>query len=150
MIFGRRAFFGYVPDGTGGTVWFANVPRHQSSRVEREPTTAEEWKQWLTSLFADDRGPASKLIAAGSLQLAAGNTYDLPSVPVWHKAPFIIIGDAAHAPSPSSGQGASMGLEDGVVLAKCLRDERGIPNAFQTFERIRRPRRTNRRTRRAQ
>ena len=27
MIFGARAFFGYVPDGLGGTVWFANIPR---------------------------------------------------------------------------------------------------------------------------
>ena len=26
MIFGRRAFFGYVVDPAGGTVWFANVP----------------------------------------------------------------------------------------------------------------------------
>ena len=28
MIFGHKAFFGYVADGAGGTVWFANVPRH--------------------------------------------------------------------------------------------------------------------------
>ena len=35
---------------------------------------------------------------------------------------MIIVGDAAHATSPSSGQGASMAIEDAVVLAKCLRD----------------------------
>jgi 2-polyprenyl-6-methoxyphenol hydroxylase-like FAD-dependent oxidoreductase len=140
MIFGARAFFGYVPDAAGGTVWFANVPRHPSTRAERDSTTAEQWKRWLTGLFADDQGPARELIAAGSLQLAADNTHDLPSVPVWHKAPLIIIGDAAHAPSPSSGQGASMALEDGVVLAKCLRDLPGVQNAFTAFERIRRGR----------
>jgi len=33
-----------------------------------------------------------------------------------------IIGDAAHAPSPTSGQGASLACEDAVILAKCLRD----------------------------
>src|SRR4029450_827351 len=27
MIFGSRAFFGYAPDTSGWTVWFANVPR---------------------------------------------------------------------------------------------------------------------------
>ena len=140
MIFGTRAFFGYVPDAAGGTVWFANVPRHQSNRAERESTTAEQWKQWLIELFADDRGPATELIRAGSLQLAADNTHDLPSVPAWHKVPLIVIGDAAHAPSPSSGQGASMALEDGVVLAKCLRDLPSIPKAFAAFERIRRNR----------
>jgi 2-polyprenyl-6-methoxyphenol hydroxylase-like FAD-dependent oxidoreductase len=140
MIFGARAFFGYVPDAAGGTVWFANVPRHPSNRAERASTTAEQWKHRLIDLFANDRGPATELIGAGSLQLAADNTHDLPSVPTWHKPPAIIIGDAAHAPSPSSGQGASMALEDGVVLAKCLRDVPSIQKAFAAFERIRRHR----------
>ncbi len=140
MIFGARAFFGYVPDATGGTVWFANVPRQPSNRTERESTTAEQWKQRLIELFADDRGPATDLISAGSLQLIADNTHDLPSVPAWYKAPLIIIGDAAHAPSPSSGQGASMALEDGVVLAKCLRDQSSIQEAFTLFEHLRRHR----------
>jgi 2-polyprenyl-6-methoxyphenol hydroxylase-like FAD-dependent oxidoreductase len=140
MIFGARAFFGYVPDAAGGTVWFANVPRHASSRVERESTTSAQWKRWLIELFADDRGPARELIAAGSLQLGADNTHDLPSVPTWHRAPLVIIGDAAHAPSPSSGQGASMALEDGVVLAKCLREASSIQKAFTAFERMRRGR----------
>jgi 2-polyprenyl-6-methoxyphenol hydroxylase-like FAD-dependent oxidoreductase len=140
MIFGTRAFFGYAPDPAGGTVWFANVPRQPVSRRERESTTPEQWKQSLVDLFADDAGPAADLITAGSLQLAADNTHDLPTVPVWHKAPVIIIGDAAHAPSPSSGQGASMALEDGIVLSKCLRDIRSIQDAFEAFERIRRRR----------
>jgi 2-polyprenyl-6-methoxyphenol hydroxylase-like FAD-dependent oxidoreductase len=140
MIFGTRAFFGYVPDAAGGTVWFANVPRHATSRSERAITSMDQWKEWLIRLFADDRGPASELIAAGALQLAGDNTHDLPSVPTWHQAPLMIIGDAAHAPSPSSGQGASLAVEDGVVLAQCLRDEPGIHQAFTAFERIRRGR----------
>ena len=32
MIFGARAFFGFVPDGLGGTVWFANIPRAAATR----------------------------------------------------------------------------------------------------------------------
>jgi 2-polyprenyl-6-methoxyphenol hydroxylase-like FAD-dependent oxidoreductase len=64
MIFGARAFFGYVPDAAGGTVWFANVPRHRSNRAERESTTAEQWKHRLIELFANDRGPATELIGA--------------------------------------------------------------------------------------
>jgi 2-polyprenyl-6-methoxyphenol hydroxylase-like FAD-dependent oxidoreductase len=140
MIFGARAFFGYVSDPAGGTVWFANVPRHATSPSERATTSMDRWKAWLLQLFADDRGPVSELIAGGTLQLAGDNTHDLPSVPVWHRASLLIIGDAAHAPSPSSGQGASLAVEDGVVLAQCLRDEPGIPQAFTSFERIRRRR----------
>ena len=124
MIFGARAFFGYVPHGSRGTVWFANVPRHLASREERDTTTTEHWKRWLIEHFERDRGPAAELITAGELQLVADNMHDMPSVPSWHNDRMIIIGDAAHAPSPSSGQGASMALEDGVMLAKCLRDVR--------------------------
>jgi 2-polyprenyl-6-methoxyphenol hydroxylase-like FAD-dependent oxidoreductase len=140
MIFGRRAFFGYVVDPAGGTVWFANVPRAQTSRQERQTTTAQHWQQQLLEMFADDNGPASDLIAAGQLEFAGDNTHDLPQVPTWHKGPMVIIGDAAHAPAPTSGQGASMAAEDAVVLAKCLRDQPDIAQALGAYERLRRPR----------
>ena len=51
-----------------------------------------------------------------------------------------VIGDAAHAPSPTSGQGASMAIEDAVVLAKCLRDLSDPSAAFDAFEQLRRRR----------
>jgi 2-polyprenyl-6-methoxyphenol hydroxylase-like FAD-dependent oxidoreductase len=140
MIFGRRGFFGYAPDDVGGTVWFANIPRHASSRAERDGTPAEQWKHWLMDRFAGDRGPATELIASGRLDIAGDNTHDLPSVPSWHRGAMMIIGDAAHAPSPSSGQGASMALEDGVLLAKCLRDVPDTGEALVVFEHIRRSR----------
>ena len=50
-----------------------------------------------------------------------------------------LIGDAAHAASPTSGQGASLAIEDGVLLARCLRDC-SVPTAFSLFERERRAR----------
>jgi 2-polyprenyl-6-methoxyphenol hydroxylase-like FAD-dependent oxidoreductase len=140
MIFGRRAFFGHVADPAGGTVWFANVPRPAVSAAERAATTAEQWQRQLVELVAGDAGPASDLIAGGYLELAGDSTHDLPSVPVWHRGPMVIVGDAAHAPSPSSGQGASMAAEDAVVLAKCLRDLPDIPQALAAYEGLRRKR----------
>ena len=140
MVFGGRAFFGYVVDPAGGTVWFANVPRDPVSAAERAATSPEQWRRWLVDRFADDHGPAKRLIAAGELELAADSTHDLPRVPTWHKGPMVIIGDAAHAPSPSSGQGASMAAEDAVVLAKCLRDLPDVPEALAAYERMRRRR----------
>lgn len=52
----------------------------------------------------------------------------------------MIVGDAAHATSPSSGQGASMAIEDAVVLARCLRDLPDVERAFAAYEQIRRQR----------
>jgi FAD-dependent urate hydroxylase len=140
MVFGRRAFFGHVVDPTGGAVWFANVPRPAVGDAERQATTAEQWQRQLVELFASDRGPAAELIAAGELELVADNTHDLPQVPTWHRGPMVIIGDAAHAPSPTSGQGASMAAEDAVVLAKCLRDLPDVPQALGAYEQLRRRR----------
>lgn len=140
MIFGKRAFFGYALDPAGGTVWFANLPRPKVSNEERAATTTKQWRRQLIEWFADDRGPAAQLIADGELELAADNTHDLPRVPTWHKGPMVIIGDAAHAPSPSSGQGASMAAEDAVVLATCLRDLPDVPQALAAYEGLRRRR----------
>jgi 2-polyprenyl-6-methoxyphenol hydroxylase-like FAD-dependent oxidoreductase len=53
---------------------------------------------------------------------------------------MVIVGDAAHAASPASGQGASMAIEDAVVLARSLRDLPDIQQAFAAYERLRRER----------
>jgi 2-polyprenyl-6-methoxyphenol hydroxylase-like FAD-dependent oxidoreductase len=66
--------------------------------------------------------------------------HTLPHLPAWHNGRLIAIGDAAHAPSPTSGQGASLAIEDAVVLAKCLRDLPNPQAAFARFEATRRPR----------
>jgi 2-polyprenyl-6-methoxyphenol hydroxylase-like FAD-dependent oxidoreductase len=140
FTFGRRAFFGAHRTPDGDVVWFVNAPRAEIGREERATTSAEAWQRWLAGLFEEDAGPAAALIRAGRLELAADNTYDLGHVPVWHRDRMIVIGDAAHAPAPSSGQGASMAMEDGVLLAMALRDQPDIDRAFAAYETARRER----------
>ena len=52
----------------------------------------------------------------------------------------MLVGDAVHAPSNSTGQGASLAMESAIQLARCLRDMPDVPSAFATYERLRRPR----------
>ncbi|GIJ44999.1 FAD-dependent oxidoreductase [Virgisporangium aliadipatigenens] len=146
LSFGKRCFFGYlpVPDGFGhdGEVWwFANPPRRtEPSRAELANVSPEQWRTRLIELFSVDSGPAVELIEASTGILAGWATYDFPSVPVWHRDRMVIIGDAAHAASPSSGQGASMAVEDAVVLAGCLERHAEVPVAFAAYEAARRER----------
>jgi 2-polyprenyl-6-methoxyphenol hydroxylase-like FAD-dependent oxidoreductase len=140
MIFGRRGFFGYSATPDGNAIWFANWPRPMIQHDERAATSGHEWKAQLVELFKDDAGLAVELIQAGTLELAADNTHDLGHVPIWHRGPLVVIGDAAHAPAPTSGQGASMAIEDGVVLAGSLRDHETIEAALADYERLRRER----------
>ena len=140
LVFGRRAFFGYQATPDGDVVWFANVPRPLITPDERASTTEAAWRRQLADLFAGDAGPAVELIEAGELELAADNTHDLGHVPVWHRGPMIIIGDAAHAPAPTSGQGASMAIEDAIALAGELGAASSIEAAFAAYEQRRRER----------
>jgi FAD-dependent urate hydroxylase len=141
MIFGRRAFFGYAPAPDGEVWWFANLPRRdEPARGEVEAVEPEEWRRQLLDVFAGDAGPAQALIQATPELTRMTPTHAIPHLPRWHSRRMVVTGDAAHAPSPSSGQGASLSIEDAVVLARCLRDEAGAAVAFARFEAIRRPR----------
>ncbi len=91
-------------------------------------------------LLADDAGPAAELVRTGELELAADLTYDLGHVPTWWRGRLVLVGDAAHAPSPSSGQGASMALEDAVVLADALATAPDVAAGLAAYERRRRAR----------
>ncbi|MFC8797472.1 FAD-dependent oxidoreductase [Promicromonospora sp. NPDC057138] len=141
MTFGKRAFFAYANRGPGDVWWFANVPRARAATDdELAAWTPDRWRAELTRLFADDDGPALDLIAATPDIVPPWNTMDLPTVPVWHRGPVGLIGDAAHAISPTSGQGASLAIEDGVLLARFLRDHGDPASAFAAFEASRRRR----------
>jgi 2-polyprenyl-6-methoxyphenol hydroxylase-like FAD-dependent oxidoreductase len=141
MVFGKRAFFGYAVHPSGEVWWFANPPRaDEPTSAELAAIGTEQWREMLLDLFAEDATPAADIISATPGELSGWATYDLPSVPAWHRGSMIVIGDAAHATAPSSGQGASMAIEDAVVLARCLRDVPDIPQAFDAYVRLRRTR----------
>ncbi|MFC9839943.1 FAD-dependent oxidoreductase [Rhodococcus sp. NPDC127530] len=141
FLFGKRCFFGYLIHPDGDVWWFANPGRRtEPSAGELASITPERQRAELTELFSRDAGPARQIIDATEHIIRSWSTYDLPTVPTWRNARMVIIGDAAHATSPSSGQGASMAIEDAVVLARCLRDNRDTAVALAAYETARRPR----------
>jgi 2-polyprenyl-6-methoxyphenol hydroxylase-like FAD-dependent oxidoreductase len=118
------------------------MPSHQPlTREQILGEGIEAWSSRLIALFEDENVPAAPIIAAQRRDvIVVGAEHDLPQVPTWHRNRVIIIGDAAHPASTSSGQGASMALEDAVLLGKCLRDTPRPAEAFTAFERLRRDR----------
>jgi len=141
MTFGLKGFFGYqvVPDGE--IYWFENFWQEaEPDRAKLEAISTEDYKARLLELHKDDHDPICDIIRSTEGLIARWPIYDLPPLDTWHKGPVCLIGDAAHATSPHVGQGASMALEDAIVLAKCLRDIGEIERAFETFEKIRKER----------
>lgn len=144
FIFGKRAFFGYHVSPSGYIYWFANyVQAEEPARAAEVGRTREEQKQRLLELFQDDQPCIREIIAAAEETFPDFPSYALPKQPAsWHKGPVVLLGDAVHAISPSSGQGASMALEDAAVLAACLRDIPDLEQAFAAYEQARRERTT--------
>ncbi len=62
----------------------------------------------------------------------------LAEVPTWRNDHGVLIGDAAHP--VGAGQGASMAIEDAVVLAQALAKARSIPLALADYDQARRTR----------
>lgn len=140
MVFGRRGFFGYAVAPDGGVWWFANPP--EPTEPTHEQLTApgpDAWRRRLLEMVAEDHGPAADIIASTPGHLRAWTTHDLPTVRHWQRDGMVLVGDAAHAMSPSAGQGASTAVEDAVELARHLRDL-PVAQALAGYERLRRPR----------
>jgi 2-polyprenyl-6-methoxyphenol hydroxylase-like FAD-dependent oxidoreductase len=139
MIHGSHAFLGHTTGPDGRAWWFARVPSPELTTSDlTAPATC--WRDRLADAFAADSTPAAALIRSTSDPMTVTSTYDIPSLPTWHNDTMTVIGDAAHAASPSTAQGASMALEDAAVLAQCLRDTPAIPEALALFEKLRRDR----------
>lgn len=140
MVFGKRCFYCYMPDPGGRIWWFAN-PLQRSSGNPAE-LDAPALKGWLMGLVTGDRTPMAQIVEATDGIITPYMTYDFPTIPSWHRGRMVLVGDAAHAASPSSGQGASMAIEDAVTLGSGLLGARaeGIGPALARYETERRGR----------
>lgn len=101
----------------------------------------------LERLFDGWPAPIAKVMRATPPNtIAKIHVHDLDPVDVWHRGNVLLIGDAAHAPLPTSGQGACQALEDAWHLAQCLDahgkgNGRGLDAALVAFT-LRRSRKT--------
>jgi 2-polyprenyl-6-methoxyphenol hydroxylase-like FAD-dependent oxidoreductase len=100
----------------------------------------EDWKQRLLEMHQGDLPLIEEIIRSTEDGIGGYPIYDIPTQPIWYKGSVVLIGDAIHAVAPSSGQGASLAMEDAAILAKCVRDIPRLEQAFATYEGLRRAR----------
>ena len=53
--------------------------------------------------------------------------------PPWHRGRVVLIGDAAHTATPQLASGASIAIEDSVVLARLLKADAPLPAVLDDF-----------------
>ncbi len=140
MVQGKRAAFGYTTAPDGATFWFSRIPDEERPREEIAAVAPAQWREFAHARFEGEPLPCADIIAATGEEIFGGHSHDVPETKIWSTPEMVLVGDAAHAASPAAGQGASMALEDSVVLAMCLRDLPDPPSAFAAYERLRRER----------
>ena len=133
-IFAKHGVFIYLPAPDGTVWWTAQV---SASRPPADP--AAVGLPELAALFGGEAQAAALLRAATSVR-TANLGHVLKPVTRRHDGRIVLIGDAAHP--VGAGQGASIALEDSVVLARHLATARtdAIPAALAAFDSERQPR----------
>lgn len=66
-------------------------------------------------------------------QIICRPIFSLILPPPWHRGRVIVIGDAAHTATPHLASGASIGIEDAVVLARLLQSEQPVAAILEDF-----------------
>jgi 2-polyprenyl-6-methoxyphenol hydroxylase-like FAD-dependent oxidoreductase len=141
MSFCLNSFFGYQVADDGEVYWFDNYyQKREPAPGEIESTSDSELKARLIELHKPDHHPIEKIIASTEMDIIRWSVVEMPPLSTWYKDRVVLVGDAAHAMGPHSGQGGSMAMEDAIVLAKCLRDIPDIGTAFATYQSIRKQR----------
>ncbi|MET7656677.1 FAD-dependent oxidoreductase [Streptomyces sp. NPDC005486] len=141
MIRGSAAAFGHTTSPDGETYWFARVTADTPLTADEIAlATPTQWRDLLVPLLRKDATPAADIVAATPAPVLVTNATEMPNGTPWRSGRTLLVGDAAHAASPATGQGASMALEDAVILAKCLRDAPDTESALSRYEALRRPR----------
>lgn len=130
MIFGRNGAFAYVGLPGGETWWAAQVAE------PAQPDLAAVDLDTLRHLYRHEEMARTVLSAATATQRPT-LMYVLGEVPVWHGKRIVLVGDSGHP--VGAGQGASMAIEDAVVLARAL-ESADVPAALVAYDAERRER----------
>ena len=133
---GRGRTFGVFALRENRVYWWASALGEEGSGVSREGRKAD-----VTKLFGDGPAYVREVIEATPEEAILRNDiYDRPPVERWGTGRVTVIGDAAHAATPNTGEGGSQALLDGVVLGEALagagdlRDGAAVEQALRAFE----------------
>ncbi|SFM22322.1 FAD-dependent monooxygenase [Marinobacter zhejiangensis] len=121
--------FGIVPAKAGVCFWAGawNAP------IDRERPLST-WYDEMHQRFQGWPDPVKKVLKTyDTASLNRIFVHDLDALPYWHRDNVLIIGDAAHAPLPTSGQGACQALEDAWHLDRLLGEQGTIEDALTEF-----------------
>jgi 2-polyprenyl-6-methoxyphenol hydroxylase-like FAD-dependent oxidoreductase len=140
---GPRLQFGYATLSANEPRWgwWCHLPQHpELSRQALQSIADGDLRERVLDAFRGWHRPIEAMVSSTD-QIMRTAIYDVSPLPTWHVGRVMLIGDAAHAMSPAGGQGASLALEDAMILGESLvRSPASIPRTFADVESRLRPR----------
>lgn len=126
--------FGIVPVAKTKAYWAGGVVAKNIEAIN-----PSQYKAELNAIFSDWPDPIAQIIDETPLsRINKIYVHDHDPITCWHKNNVVLLGDAAHAALPTSGQGACQALEDAWHLSQCLKDNMSdIHKAFTLFTELR-------------
>jgi 2-polyprenyl-6-methoxyphenol hydroxylase-like FAD-dependent oxidoreductase len=132
MFFGPDGSAGFVPLGQD-LMYILTIETpipDQKDAIEREGAAAVYRRR-----LAPFAGPVAELreqiVDDDAVVLRPIENIIVPAP--WHRGRIVLIGDAAHGPTPHCGQGAAQAIEDGIVLAEELAKDVPVTEALEAF-----------------
>ena len=129
MLFDEDRFVALLPLGSATTY------------VALQQRSCEPFRDASLDRFADFGGPTPRAI---ELLRDDPNLHFGPAEEIerdeWRSGRVLLIGDAAHACSPTMAQGGSLAIEDAIVLAEILASRVSADEALDAFVARRQPR----------
>ncbi|MBB3139881.1 FAD-dependent monooxygenase [Halomonas organivorans] len=126
---GTSERFGIVPVSAGSCFWAGawNTP------VDQERPLSAWWDD-LQRRFSGWPDPVKHVLRFhDETRLNRIFVHDIDPLPYWHEDNVLVIGDAAHASLPTSGQGACQALEDAWHLARMIGEKPSMESVLSAF-----------------
>lgn len=131
---GRGERFGVVPVMRNKVYWAGGIAQE---KIEAAKEVSSKGALW--SIFQGWPDPIPAIIEnTPESSINKIFVHDHDPIDIWHRDNVVLLGDSAHAPLPTSGQGACQAMEDAWHLARCLQDHPGSHEAaFLSFTALR-------------
>lgn len=128
-------YFGLGELAPGRYLWFLtkNRPLPEPEPGDRKTTVGNLVASWAPPI-------GSIIDATPEESILLHPVYKLRPLKTWRFGRIVLLGDAAHPIQPALGMGASLAIEDAVLLGGSVAADRDLERAFRRYEECRMPR----------
>lgn len=130
---GNQIRFGFSAIAKDEVYWFAVI---KSSRGQTGG--GDTLKDRLLNIYKDFHPQVHEIISNTQVEkIICTDLSDVKPMNVWHKGRICLLGDAAHATTPNTGQGGAQGVEDAYYISNLMNKTMDYKKCFQNFEKLR-------------